>query len=161
MPNPKLPLEIKKLRGTARRDRANPNAAKPPQGAPQCPSHLGADSRAVWADLVATLDTLGVLHKVDGWAVEAAVEAYIDLRSARKALRERGATTYEITTKAGGSMYRAYPEVAHVEAADKRLQGWLGRFGLTPADRARVSPTPKLERNKFAALGLVPDWEGA
>jgi phage terminase small subunit len=36
-------------------------------------------------------------------------------------------------------MIRARPEVAMIADADRRIMMWMSKFGLTPADRSRVS----------------------
>jgi phage terminase small subunit len=46
--------------------------------------------------------------------------------------------TYESVGK-NGTMQRVKPIFAALAEAERRLRDWLGRFGLTPADRSRVS----------------------
>jgi P27 family predicted phage terminase small subunit len=98
---------------------------------------------------------MGVLTTADALALECLCEAYADLLSARTALAKRGASlSYETKTKEGGVMHRAYPEVAMVSDADRRFVMHLGRFGLTPADRSRVSAHGGgADENPFAAFG--------
>ena len=95
--------------------------------------------RSFWGHISKQLLAMGVLTVADGLALEALCEDYADLQRYRKALADRGADTYELTAKSGAKMIRAYPEVAMAADADRRFQSWLGKFGLTPVDRARVS----------------------
>lgn len=72
-------------------------------------------------------------------ALEGLCECYADLVEAREVLRSRGAMTYECVTESGAVMYRPYPEVAIISDADRRFGFWLGKVGMTPADRSKVS----------------------
>ena len=49
-------------------------------------------------------------------------------------------------------MIRVYPEVRLVNDATKRFASWLARFGMTPADRARVSVVEREEDDPLDAL---------
>jgi P27 family predicted phage terminase small subunit len=151
---PPKPTALKIVAGTDRPCRTNPAEPKPPRGRPSPPLHLSDKARAVWANVVDTLDQMGVLTDADALAVEGLCEAYADVQAARTALAARdGALTYETETKVGGRMVRAYPEVAILADADRRLMAWMSRFGLTPADRSRVAMAPTTGGNKFAEFG--------
>ena len=49
-------------------------------------------------------------------------------------------------------MVRARPEVAMISDADRRVATWLARFGLTPADRSRVSASQSAADPPWDAL---------
>jgi P27 family predicted phage terminase small subunit len=95
------------------------------------------------------LDRMGVLTEADGMALEAMCEAYADLCEARAQLRRAiehagepvanaGSLTY-VTDGKSGPMARNRPELATISDADNRLRAWMTKFGMTPADRSRVS----------------------
>lgn len=104
------------------------------------------------------LDRMGVLTEADGLALESMCEAYADLIEARQQLRrsietevmsesgesyphevaKAGSLTY-VTVGKSGPMARNRPETALIADADNRLRAWMARFGLTPADRSKVS----------------------
>jgi P27 family predicted phage terminase small subunit len=105
------------------------------------------------------LDRMGVLTEADGMALEAMCEAYADLCEARAQLRsaiemevksedgsnsyrhevaEKGKLTY-VTVGKSGPMARNRPETSLIADADNRLRAWMTKFGMTPADRSRVS----------------------
>jgi len=50
-------------------------------------------------------------------------------------------------------MRRSRPEIADIADADRRFCMWLSRFGMTPADRSRVSAAMPESGNPFAELG--------
>lgn len=97
------------------------------------------------------LDRMGVLTEADGMALESMCEAYADLIEARQQLRKEiehgeekhevaatGSLTY-VTVGKSGPMVRNRPETSLIADADNRLRAWMARFGMTPADRSRVS----------------------
>jgi hypothetical protein len=53
-------------------------------------------------------------------------------------------------------MIRVRPEVAMIADADRRLMAWLARFGLSPADRSRVSEIVGTQPNPFLRFGKPP-----
>jgi P27 family predicted phage terminase small subunit len=92
---------------------------------------------------------MGILTRADVIAVEGLCESYSDLLAARDSLKQDivhgtvivakgGSLTYTTTGKSG-IMVRNRPEVALIGDADRRVSMWLAKFGLTPADRSRVS----------------------
>jgi P27 family predicted phage terminase small subunit len=136
MARPRKPTALKLITNTARPDRINPREPQPPRKRPRCPPHLSDGAKVQWRHFVKLLDAMGVLTEADGPALAALSETADDLVAARRALAAYGGSlTY--VTEAG--MIRVYPEVRLVNDATKRLQSWLARFGMTPADRARVS----------------------
>lgn len=170
MANPRKPTHLKVVSGTARPDRANPNEPTPPRERPSPPSHLSDRGKAAWAEAAVIVDGMGVLTAADPVALEALAEALADLRAARASLarplvltietddgpieREMAAAgeRYYWTMGKGGPMRRQRPELVDIADADRRLAAWIGRFGMSPADRSRVSAAPSEEVNPFAAL---------
>jgi P27 family predicted phage terminase small subunit len=140
---PRKPTALHVIEGTYRSDRANKSEPTPRRKRPPCPPHLRAEAKAAWRRYAALLDRIGVLTEADAAALSALCEATVDLATAREALAARGGLTYENVTAAGGVTHRAYPEVAMVTDAERRVRSWLAAFGLTPADRARVSKAEK------------------
>jgi phage terminase small subunit len=52
-----------------------------------------------------------------------------------------------------GGLRRQRPELADISDADRRISSWAAKFGMTPADRSRVSASPEETRNAFADFG--------
>ncbi|NOG69800.1 phage terminase small subunit P27 family [Roseicella sp. DB1501] len=148
MPYPRKPTALKKLEGTARKDRVLPNEPMPDRLVADAPRHLSKRAKRVWPDFVTLLNGMGVLTVADAYALEAVVECYAELADARAALRKRGSTTYE-----ANGLWKSYPEVQIVADADRRLKAWLTEFGCTPAARTKVSAsTEKDDKNPFEEL---------
>jgi P27 family predicted phage terminase small subunit len=135
---PPKPTHLKLVTGTARKNRLNKHEPKPQRGLPKAPVSLSNHARRLWPALCASLDRMGVLTEADGLALASLCEAYSDLQNARDALAARGDITYETMTMTG-VIHRAYPEVAMIGDADRRVRMWLAAFGMTPSDRVRVT----------------------
>jgi P27 family predicted phage terminase small subunit len=96
---------------------------------------------------------MGVLTEADGQALEGLCEAYAELRLARASLAAAGGMIFETTNQAGDVMLRVRPEMKVIADADRRFAMWCSRFGLTPADRSRVSAKLSDDRGQFAEFG--------
>lgn len=149
---PPKPTHPKSIKGTMQPCRTSAREPKLPREIPSPPAHLSDRAKSAWGYVSALLDEMGALTRVDGLAIEGLCEAYAELCAAREALRERGSTTYETLNQSGSVMHRAYPEVGMAADADRRVSGWLAKFGLSPADRSRVSAALDRTANPFADL---------
>jgi P27 family predicted phage terminase small subunit len=136
---PRKPTALKLVTGTLRPDRFNSREPQPKRKRPVMPATLSAGAKKAWRQFAKLLDELGVLTTADTAALGNLCEAAADLETARAALAARPGLTYENVTAAGGVTHRAYPEVALVRDAERRVHRWLAAFGLTPADRSKVS----------------------
>jgi P27 family predicted phage terminase small subunit len=136
---PRKPTALKIVTGTFRHDRSNAREPQPKRKRPAMPGTLSDGAKKAWRHFAKLLDDLGVLTAADAAALGNLCEAAADLDTARAALAARPGLTYENVTAAGGVTHRAYPEVALVRDAERRVHRWLAAFGMTPADRARVS----------------------
>ena len=151
MARPRKPTGLKVIQGTLRPCRANPNEPALPREIPAPPAHLGDRAKVAWGAVSVILDRMGLLTGADGLALEGLCATYAELVEARLALQDRGATSYVSETEGGSVMHRPYPEVAMVADLDRRFRGWLMSFGLTPADRSKVSATSEEKpENPFA-----------
>lgn len=150
---PRKPTHLKLVSGTAQPCRTNKNEPKLRREIPSPPSHLSDKAKSAWGYVSTLTDEMGILTRADRLALEGLCESYAEVCAHREALRKRGSWTYETTNAAGGVMHRPFPEVAMLSDADRRFQSWLVKFGLTPADRSRVSAADDSARNAFADLG--------
>jgi P27 family predicted phage terminase small subunit len=169
MSRPRLPTAVKKLRGTLQPSRLNRAEPKPEPGIPDPPPGLSEAALAIWPAIAAALGGMRVVAKSDAIALAGLCECLGEIAAARAALArpvkvgrrviaKAGARTYATTSRTGAVMLRARPEVAMVSDADRRLQAWLTKFGLSPADRSRVSAAglPAAD-NRFAKYGRPKD----
>lgn len=159
MARQRTPTALKLVKGTAQPCRTNKKEPKPQRQIPSPPEHMSDRAKVAYGRVSVILDRMGVLTEADGLALEAMCEAYADLIEARQALRKPiaieiksedgvgkypyevakpGEVTY-VTVGKSGPMARSRPEMALIADADNRLRSWMARFGMTPADRSRVS----------------------
>lgn len=170
---PRKPTHLKLVTGTAQPCRTNKKEPKPNRERPSPPAHLSDKAKTAWGAVSLILDRMGVLTEADGPALEGLCGAYADLVAARHSLslpmilRYKDLNGQEIVSEAseageryywtfgkGGPMRRARPEVADIADADRRFAMWLSKFGLTPADRSRVSGEGAGEADKDPWAGF-------
>ncbi len=125
MPQPRVPLNILKLRGSVAKNparfkgRENEPIPKAPLGNP--PAHLGKDEKKCWRELVRSAP-FGVIADCDAWSVEIMSCLMAEFR------------------RSGTSMPASRLNLLH---------SILGRFGFNPADRSRVSVPRQEKKNRF------------
>jgi P27 family predicted phage terminase small subunit len=150
---PRTPTALKLIRGTAQPCRTNPREPRSLKGKPKPPEHLSERARTAWDSVTGLLADMNVLSKADGLALECLCESYAEMLWARERIRQYKSPTYrQVSRKETGEkdldgkpvyeeriMIRAVPEVGIAADAERRFKSWLAVFGLTPADRSRVS----------------------
>jgi P27 family predicted phage terminase small subunit len=150
------PTSLKIIEGTYRPDRSSPNEPELPVERLSAPDHLTAEATKYWPRLVDQLFNMNVLTSADAEALSSLCEALADASRARTSLscpvldacgRQicAGGSLVYITESKNDTMVRARAEVAMIVDADRRVAMWLSRFGLTPADRGRVSASATQE----------------
>ena len=157
MARPRKPTIVKEVSGTARKHRMNAAEPKPGAASFNPPEHLSDAAKEAWREISGIAEQMGVLTETDPVVLEGIAGTLADLRKARAALGRplmvsrggevvqlaEGGERYYWTDGAGGPMRRTRPEVADIADADRRLLGWIQKFGLSPADRSRVSASTK------------------
>jgi len=134
---PPLPTNIKLLKGTLDRSRQNPKEPKVEPHIPGPPEYFSDLERRAWGRFAQQLDPLAVASDADFAALEMLVVTFCHHLRLTATLREKP-LTYATETMHGKAMLRTRPELTALGDVDRRLLVLLGRFGLTPADRARV-----------------------
>jgi phage terminase small subunit len=130
---PKTPAALKILRGTYRKGRDGPPPDQAvPAGKPTPPDFLGGEALAFWKSIVPGMVERRVVEAVDStmlgllcWFHAEAVR-HMRLLDAEK---DHACT-------------RARRLLAAAAAATERFDKIACRFGMTPADRAKLSPPP-------------------
>jgi len=134
MPRRKQPTAILNLQGTRRKQRhGTPDQdLKVPLGSPECPKWLGRTGKKYWRETVDMLSTVpGLLSKVDGAAIASYAEAWEEFHKASKLIERNGM----VVTSTSGAVYQN-PAVGIKNRALDRIKHWIGKFGLSPSDRA-------------------------
>lgn len=126
MGRPRTPTKLLDARGAFKKDpqrrRDGEPQVKNPLGAP--PEHLTEDEVKCWQE-IAGKAPVGVLTEADGLAVEMASQLLARMR-------------------------RSFDDMTAQDR--KHLDVLLGRFGMNPSDRAKLSIEKPKDENPFAAL---------
>jgi phage terminase small subunit len=117
-----------------------------------------------WQSVGQTLLRLRTLSTEDTEGLAALCQALDECRAAREALKgpvinsrgdvvcAPGALACAAESTSASVLVRARPEVAVVGGADRRVATWLARFGMTPADRTRVTAATPTDESPWDAL---------
>ena len=141
MPNPKggmprKPEALKKLHGTARKDRAVESSATA-TGMPTRAIGLSSQAGRVWESLAPKLHDLGLLAEIDQSTFGVYCQAYADWLEVTRVLNKRGIANWYTETESG---YRqVIPEVAVRDKAYQVMQRLGMRFGLDPSSRSGIA----------------------
>lgn len=154
MPAPRKPTQLKVVAGTAQACRLNPREPKPQTSThPTPPKHMTAAGRKAWRLACDALASIRVLSDADLIALETLAETYATILDLRVRIAALDGPVYETTTQTGGTMRRPHPEIGLLADQVRLLRGFLAAFGMTPADRSRVSASPGGdEANPFALI---------
>jgi P27 family predicted phage terminase small subunit len=150
----RLPTELKKQRGTLRKDRLNENEPKLPSVIPPIPTWLSEDGQKAFSELSNLLHDMSVLTQADELALTLLCDAYSEYKNAKEVVNQLGATV-EIMSREGNSKPTIRPEVQIANQAFVRVFQLLKEFGLTPSSRAKVnaienaSSTPDVKIENF------------
>jgi P27 family predicted phage terminase small subunit len=143
------PQELKKKRGTARKDRAPENPVTVTKAKPTntAPSFLKAKGKMMYERSVGHLHSMGLLSTVDDTSLELLAMAYQEWYSAELKLMKEG-RIYETFAANGAKVLKPHPAAAQSSDAWRRIRMMLIEFGLTPASRS------KLERPEGRTLDI-------
>ena len=134
----RLPTELKKQRGTLRKDRMNENEPKLPSVIPPIPTWLSEDGQKAFSELSTLLHDMSVLTQADELALTLLCDAYSEYKKAKEVVNELGATM-EVTSREGNTKSVIRPEVQIANQSFVRVFQLLKEFGLTPSSRAKVN----------------------
>ncbi len=144
------PSKLKIIEGTARRDRMK-NEPKPKPTIPGCPKWLPVDAKREWRRLVDELGSIKLLARIDRDALADLCLCIVRLRQAEKDIEKRG-----LVIQGRNDEAKRNPSVLNAKEYRAALRAWGERFGLTPADRGRLSidPHPGLSVRERILLSL-------
>ncbi|SCL64529.1 phage terminase small subunit P27 family [Micromonospora yangpuensis] len=140
-PHP-APTALKLVRGT-RSDRVNVDEPVPSTVDIEPPGWLNEGALAVWEVYAPDLIRKGVLTTWDVEAFGVCCDAAARRRRAVEALAEQGEVVelpvFDKNGKQSGFRTTRNPWTVILGQADRQLQTWAARFGMTPSDRAQLT----------------------
>lgn len=133
---PRKPEALKKLQGTARKER-KVKGVPDPRGKPKRPNGLSRQAVRIWDALGPQLHELGLLTSIDSSTFGVYCQAYADWLKLTRYLNKLGPLNWYQTSDSG---YRqVIPEVGVRNTAYQVMQRLETRFGLDPSSRASLS----------------------
>ncbi|WP_431729946.1 phage terminase small subunit P27 family [Verrucosispora sp. TAA-831] len=140
-PHP-APTALKLVRGT-RSDRVNTDEPVPSTTEIEPPEWLIQAALDVWTEYAPDLIRKGVLTAWDVETFGIVCDAAARRRKAAAALAEEGEVVelpvFDKNGKQTGHRVTRNPWTVILGQADRQLQTWAARFGLTPSDRAQLT----------------------
>jgi len=146
-----LPTSVKRLRGTLRPHRVNPNEPNVPAAVPDPPAWLRGEALAEWRRITPRLAAAGLLTQLDLAVLAGYCGAWGDLCDATRIVQDQG-TTF-ISPR---GMLVLHPELRRIEKARAALRAFAAEFGLSPSARARVGATPATDEGDANARRFFP-----
>jgi phage terminase small subunit len=149
----KTPDQMKLVRGTFRKDRANDCAPDQAPDGMRAPSWLPAGAVEYFGVLKTRLEVHGLNSSSFTEALAMAALRLHEIDELSREIEAHG-RVYETTNAKGDVVHKSRPEVAQRNDALRHLQGLLAEFGLTPASISKCSAPGKAEKKTgFAKLG--------
>jgi P27 family predicted phage terminase small subunit len=130
----KIPSNMHVLKGTDRADRRNENEPKPEIKIPPAPNHLSKEALIEWGRITPSLYAMGLLSDLDMASLAAYCQSYSRWVEAETELKASGLL---IKTSNGNVIQN--PLVGIANQAMEHMRKHLANFGMSPADRAKVS----------------------
>lgn len=136
-----IPTKMKLLKGTARKDRINPNEVKPPtiKILPSPPDELNEDGREEWIRVIRELVSNGIFTALDYTLLYHYCYEHGNWKEYERELRRIGRF---VMVKKTGYIFQ-HPLVTVSRQAAKAARELGVQFGLTPSGRTRISTTNK------------------
>lgn len=148
----KKPTALKLIKGTIRKASINIDEPNPDIKIPDPPEHLSKEALTEWQRITPELFSMGLITNLDMASLASYCQAYGRWVVAERELKESGNLT--IVTMQNNIIQNPLVGIANV--AMEIMRKHLSNFGMSPADRAKVSAVANKEEkdsNKFASFG--------
>jgi len=137
------PTNLKILEGNPGKRLLNLNEPRPELTKPHCPTWLRLEAKREWRRIAPQLEKIGLLSKLDRVALAGYCQTYAKWRQAEEFIEKHGfSLTIPKKDEEGRviSMYiQQYPQVSIAKQCLDQIKAFCAEFGLTPAERSRLS----------------------
>lgn len=163
-PLPK-PAELKALEGNRGHRPLNLNETfRPEVGLPALPKTLSPGARKVWKRLSTELLRYNLMSAVFSDTFEDLCESVADVKMLRHSLRRRQALMISegkdpaeaFEESSPGGMKVQHPRYQVLKAERQMMHSLLAKFGLSPAEQARVTTAIRAQLQLFEVGGQAP-----
>lgn len=141
------PVVTKKLEGTYRPDRDNPQAPTPKVCLPLPPTDLLEEELAEYSRIGNLLLQMNVCTAVDGDVIAMTARRICEVRACSVAIDVEG-----LSYKTEGGLIKIHPLVNARTNAMRHLQSLLAELGFTPASRNKVSAIEEDTANEWSSF---------
>lgn len=141
------PVEYREAAGTARRDQDATNPPVLKAGIPLPPPDFDEEHIRQWFYLADLIGLMNIATEKDA----ASLKDFVCIHVAKDRLRrDMDRLGWPVTYETEGGVIKMYPQWSAIGELEKRALAYYARYGMTPADRTRVSQigSPK-RRNDF------------
>jgi P27 family predicted phage terminase small subunit len=164
---PRTPDTLKKVKGTYKPSRSNPDQPKVMPGMPEIPSGLTGIAKKKFIELAHELVQMKVITPHDRHVLEQVAKEFALFKEMEKVIKKDGffyhgtRTEQEFYDGEGAvkkvttlhSKLRAHPALAARNQCWANIMKGLQECGLTPSTRSKLKVIKKEESNPFAAFG--------
>ena len=144
-----IPRSLRLFEGDKRKQRKTAGRPPaPPAGVPQRPPDLSGEAAVEWDRIAPRLLKLNLLSELDRAALSVYCQSWADWLDACANLRKYNPVivinqTVAASGKKSGGQMATSPYVALRDKAYRNMCSGLAQFGLSPADRERLTVDPK------------------
>lgn len=126
----------KRKNNKSKKNKKNGTDADGSNNAPDMPPGLTEDAAKIWDEVVAELEKLNVLARVDNHLIAIYCNTVARAQKMQRHLDEHGYTY--VTRGRNGEMERARPQVAILETCEKQMRAFAQEWGMSAAARGRL-----------------------
>lgn len=132
-----VPVKLKKIRGTYRKDRDSHGLTiQPSKAIPEAPEYFTPMQKEIWQAICTTLKAIDLLQPVGMPFVEIYCQQAGLYQRALEDIQENGATT--TTESRYGTVIKKNPSLEIMNQAFKVMTDISDRFGFTPLSQSRI-----------------------
>lgn len=142
------PTKLKVLAGNPGK-RPLPEGEPQFSGIPQCPEWLTDEAKAIWADVVPELVTLGIVGRLDRMCLAIYCQTYARYMQAEAEIDKHGITIIERGRDGVILSYKKNPAVTVSIEAQKLIRSFAAEYGLTAASRTKIHGIALGRENEF------------
>lgn len=171
--NRAVPTKLKRLRGTARKDRVPENEPEPDADEKllmEPPDEISDKAKKHWRKIARELYDAGLLTNLDRDALMMYCQSYAEWVEATEMIRKYGPViminertiervnkkTGERTIEKAGGQPAQNPAWLIKDRCEKTMKAILKEFGMSPSSRATINAEPRKKptnKNRFARFG--------
>lgn len=138
----RTPTQLKKELGTLNVTRENKNEPVLGLNSPTAPKKLDNKAKKYFAEIVQLLEEMRVITVADVYVIQVLASQLSRYEKCNEEFSKLESLSYKSEGREGTS-FRLYPQVDLLDKLEKSIHNSLGKLGLTPADRQRVSAIPE------------------